>query len=250
MDMEHNETPVKEVYYEDGYCRRRGVDNSARTLGIIGTVAGGVALANAWHRGNLFGGGYNNGMPENININTLGGAAAGAVPTAFQAWERSCDDAIALTNELWRLQLASERQLYAIRDVDVNEKFQLYKSQIDADFGLYKSQRDADDAIIAKHNQDVFGLYKEQRDNFDKVTAELTALKTKVAVDEAIRPYQDKLIQCEIEKAFTASINYTDRKTCRMISGQVVLPSTPTVTGYGSYNPCACPAQAAASAGA
>lgn len=32
------------------------------------------------------------------------------------------------------------------------------------------------------------------------------------------------------------------RRTCRMISGEVVLPNTPTVTGYASYNPCACPA--------
>jgi hypothetical protein len=30
------------------------------------------------------------------------------------------------------------------------------------------------------------------------------------------------------------------RRTCRMISGEVVLPNTPTVTGYASYNPCGC----------
>lgn len=30
------------------------------------------------------------------------------------------------------------------------------------------------------------------------------------------------------------------RRTCRMISGEVVLPNTPTVTGYVSYNPCDC----------
>ena len=30
------------------------------------------------------------------------------------------------------------------------------------------------------------------------------------------------------------------RRTCRMISGEVVLPNTPTVTGYSSYDPCAC----------
>lgn len=59
-------------------------------------------------------------------------------------------------------------------------------------------------------------------------------------VDATGHNHQDKLIQCEIEKAYTAGINYTDRKTCRMISGEVVLPNTPTVTGFGSYNPCAC----------
>ena len=28
------------------------------------------------------------------------------------------------------------------------------------------------------------------------------------------------------------------RHTCRMITGELVLPNTPTVTGYPSYNPC------------
>lgn len=46
--------------------------------------------------------------------------------------------------------------------------------------------------------------------------------------------------------SFTAGfdIKYTGNAviTCRMISGEVVLPNTPTVTGYASYNPCACPA--------
>lgn len=40
---------------------------------------------------------------------------------------------------------------------------------------------------------------------------ELSDLKAQVAINSAIRPYQDKLIQCEIDRAFTAGINYTDR---------------------------------------
>lgn len=63
----------------------------------------------------------------------------------------------------------------------------------------------------------------------------------KKAINAAIRPYQDKLIQCEIDKAFTAGINYTDRKTCNVIYGQVVLPNEPTVTGYVGANQCGCP---------
>lgn len=38
------------------------------------------------------------GMPENVNINTVSDAIAGrsgAAPTAFQAWEKECEDAIA-----------------------------------------------------------------------------------------------------------------------------------------------------------
>lgn len=43
------------------------------------------------------------------------------------------------------------------------------------------------------------------------------------------------------EVAFTAGINYTDRKTCKAIYGEVCLPNTPTVTGYVGANQCGCP---------
>ena len=78
-------------------------------------------------------------------------------------------------------------------------------------------------------------LYKYTRDKDDETRKELCDLKAQVAISNAVRPYQDKLIQCEIEKAFTAGINYTDRKTCKMVEGVVVVPTEPTITGIGSY---------------
>lgn len=233
--------------YWDDYCdgygyNRRGVDNGARALGIIGTVAGGLALLRG-ARGGLFGNNY--GVPENVNINAnMGGNAAGGrvAPTAFETYSHECEDVLKLTNEIWGLKVNTQNQMYQHRDTDINEKFRLWKSQVDADFGLYKSTRDSFDALTAKHNADVFALYKGNRDSFDVLANRISELEKKVAVNEAIRPYQDKLIQCEISDAFKTSINYTDRKTCRAILGELVLPSTPTVTGYASYNPCACPA--------
>lgn len=228
----------KEVVHDDSYERRHGVDNTARTLGVIGTVAGGIALLGGMGRNRgLFGGSYGN-MPETVNINNAtGGNANGgngvSAPTAFQAWEKGCEDAIALTNELWGMKVNTLNQMYDHRQTDIAEKFQ-----------MYKGQRDADDAIVSKMNADLFGLYKNQRDSFDVLKAQIDELRCKLAVDEAVRPYQDRLIQCQIEQAYKDGINYVDRKTCRMISGQVVLANTPTVTGYGSYNPCACPATA------
>lgn len=65
-------------------------------------------------------------------------------------------------------------------------------------------------------------------------------MKVELAVTKAIRPYQDKLIQCEMEKMFTAGINYTDRKTCNVIYGVVTLPNEPTVTGLVGRNACGC----------
>lgn len=213
---------------DDNYYRRSRYATHGEALGVgipALAIAGVTALALFGGRRNW--GGWGSNMPENVNINNMGagaGIAGQTQPTAFEAWEKECDDAVALTNTIWQLQLNSERQIYAHREVDVNEKFQLYKSQIDADFGLYKSQRDG----------------------FDALSARIGNLETQVAINAAVRPYQDRLIQCDIDKAFTASINHTDRLDCRNIKGQVVLPSTPTVTGYGSYYPCQCPTTAAA----
>lgn len=61
-------------------------------------------------------------------------------------------------------------------------------------FGLYKGYRDADDAIIAKHNEDAFRLYKYSRDGFDVLQNEISELKTKLAVTDAVQPWRDKAI--------------------------------------------------------
>lgn len=59
-------------------------------------------------------------------------------------------------------------------------------------FSLYKNQRDIKDEIIAKHNADAFGLYKNSRDEYDILKAQIDAINTKLAVQEATQPYQYK----------------------------------------------------------
>ena len=148
---------------------------------------------------------------------------------------------MALQGAIYTQALNYQNNRFADRQTLNAELFSLYKGQIDADFGLYKSTRDGFDVLSAKQNQDAFNLYKSQRDADDSIRKELNDLKAQVAINAAVRPYQDKLIQCEIDKAFTAGINYTDRKTCNVIYGQVVLPNEPTVTGYVGANQCGCP---------
>ena len=234
----------KKVYEEGGENRRstRERANAGLTLGIIGTVLGAAAL---WGRGNgigsILGGGagFSGGAstPANVNINAYGtGAGNGCVaPTSFQAWDKGCEDALELTNAMWGLKLGSMQAIAANRETDIAEKFSLYKTMVDADFGLYKNNRDNIDAVNNRLNSELFGLYKYTRDKDDETRKELCDLKAQVAISNAVRPYQDKLIQCEIEKAFTAGINYVDRKTCKMVEGVVVVPTEPTITGIGSY---------------
>ena len=131
--------------------------------------------------------------------------------------------------------------------MDVREKFGLYKSQVDADFGLYVNNRDNIDRVNNRLNAELFDLYKYTRDKDDETRKELCDLKAQVAINSAVRPYQDKLLQNEIATAFSNAINYIDRKTCKMITGTVVVPSTPTITGFGSY---CCGSQAADAAAA
>ena len=220
---------------------------------IIGTVLGAAAL---WGRGgggigSIIGGGGSGGgsCPANININggdTSYSSGSHVAPTAFEAYEKGCDEALALTAAIYQGQIAGLKDASAARNVDVNEKFLLWKSQIDADFGLYVNNRDNIDRVNNRINDELFSLYKYTRDKDDETRKELCELKAQVAVAAAVRPYQDKLIQCEIDKAFTAGVNYVDRKTCKMVTGTVVIPTTPTITGYGSY---CCGNQAAQAAG-
>lgn len=63
-------------------------------------------------------------------------------------------------------------------------------------------------------------------------------LEKQVAVLIATRPYQDALIQSDIRRVAEHADFNLFRRTCRMITGELVLPNTPTVTGYPSYNPC------------
>lgn len=201
----------------DGGNRRdvNGKANAGLTLGIIGTALGGLALF-----------GNRRSTPASI----LDGAGSGSgAPTAFQAWEKSCEDTLALQGGLYQWALTQQNQRFEDRE-RLNSEL----------FGVYIDGRNRTDALIEKNNTDHFNLYKYTRDADDDIRKELSDLKAELAVTKAIRPYQDKLIQCEMEKMFTAGINYTDRKTCNVIYGVVTLPNEPTVTGLVGRNAYGC----------
>lgn len=144
--------------------------------------------------------------------------AAGAVAAGVEK-EDKCE----LINGMWSLAFNGQTARCNDRHQIEAEMFGLYKSQIDADFGLYKSQRDG----------------------FDVTNARVSELEKEVAVLRATRPYQDALIQAAITRVAEQADFNLFRRTCRMITGEVVLPNTPTVTGYPAYNPYSCPAQSA-----
>lgn len=196
----------------------RGKANAGITLGIIGTVLGGAALARQGGIGGILGGGA--APSSSVTYNT-----SPVCPTSVLVKE--CDDVLALTKGYYDLAISGMRQAAQAREVDVAEKF-----------GLFINNRNSIDALSERTNAAFFDLYKYTRDKDDETNARIAAVETATAVNSAVRPYQDKLIQCEIDKAFTALKNYIDRKTCKMIEGVVTLPLTPEVTGVLSQTCC------------
>jgi hypothetical protein len=181
--------------------------NAGLTTGIIGTSLAGILAMKTGLFNGIFGGGPC--QPE------------GGIPHGELYNERKeQEDYVALTKQFYEGVIASQ--------ADVNKKFfDLYKMNVDTSFGLYKN-----------HVDDSFALYKGQRDSKDELIAKINEVDKKVDMMAAVRPYQDALINCKIDNVALVSDFNLARRTCRMIQGELVLPSTPTVTGYASYSPC------------
>lgn len=221
----------KEVIYDDGYGHRgggnvRGKADAGLALGIVGTVLGGAALLGRGGLGAILGGGTNP-----VTVNTSNGCST------FQAYSKECDDVLALTNTIYGLKIGTMQSAVAAREIDVAEKF-----------GLYKDNRDNIDSVNNRINNELFSLYKYTRDKDDDITAKISTIEAQAAVSAAVRPYQDKLLQCEIEKNFVWLKNYVDSRMCNVIRGVNTLPLTPTVTGVIGQNCCYQFAQASAAA--
>lgn len=195
---------------EDGHLVYRDGEHKDKYAkkGVANTALGLSIGALGWlllGGGNFLGGANNNACVNNG-------------PTAFQAWTKECEDNVALTSAIYQGRITQMNERFDDRQTINQEMFGLYKSQIDGDFSLYKGQRDG----------------------FDVLANKISELEKQVAVGNAIRPYQDKLIMCEIADSRKDARYDLDRRTCRMITGELVLPSTPTVTGFPSYNTCGC----------
>ena len=183
--------------------------NAGLTTGIIGTSLAGLLALGVLGKGTgILGGG--------------GAPSCPGVPHGELYNERKEQaDFVELTKQYYESQIATNEK------IDKNF-FDLYKFNVDNSFALYKGQVD-----------NSFALYKGQRDQADAIMAKIADVEKKVDVMQAVRPYQDALINAKIDNVALVGDFNLARRTCRMITGEVVLPSTPTVTGYASYSPCA-----------
>ena len=198
----------------EGTCKHeyasKAKANAGLTTGIIGTSLAGLLTLGAMSNGGGLLGGIVGGKPD-----------CPGVPHGELYNERKEQaDFVEITKQFYEGQIATNQK------IDKNF-FDLYKMNVDTSFGLYKN-----------HVDDSFRLYKGQRDQADVIMAKIADVEKKVDVMAAVRPYQDALINSKIDNVAMVSDFNLARRTCRMIQGELVLPSTPTVTGYASYSPC------------
>lgn len=132
--------------YDGG--NRRDVNSKANaglTLGIIGTALG------AWA---LFG--------NRRSAGATAGSGSGA-PTAFQVWEKSCEDTLALQGGLYQWALTQQNQRFEDRERLNSELFGVY---IDG-----RNRTDALDAEIAPLTQEQQNMLLSNQDYVNNYNA-------------------------------------------------------------------------------
>ena len=217
----------KEIVHDDynnGGHNLRGKANWGLGLGIAGTILGGAALARQGGIGSILGGvaapvpASSGAVTYNVN------SPACCTPSLYA---KECDDILSVTKGMYDLYITATSNATRARETDVAEKF-----------GLYVNNRDNIDRVNGRINDELFSLYKYTRDKDDETNAKIYDLAQQVAINTAVRPYQDKLIQCKIDEVYASLINYVDRNMCGVIKGVNTLPLTPTVTGVVSQTCC------------
>ena len=113
-------------------------------------------------------------------------------------------------------------------------------------FQNYKFTRDSIDAVLAKHNADAFALFQGYSNQNMVLQKEIDDLKTKIAINEAIKPYEQKMmydaIALEAERRSCADnkiVNYLNSNFYPISVADVT--TGPTTTQRLLSNPlCGC----------
>lgn len=198
-----------------------GKANAGLTLGIIGTALGALGTGIGGLKGIL-----GLGCPTNV-----AGIMPNVTPEEMYLERKQCQDYLNTTRQFYEGQAQTTREI-------TNGFFDAYMRDVNNSFKLYKSQRDEDDAIKAQMAANFFDLYKMEQNDKSTLTDKINEVEKKVDVISAIRPYQDALINCKIDNNAMIAAYELQKRTCRMLQGELVLPSTPVVSGYPSYSPC------------
>jgi hypothetical protein len=161
------EVPADNYGYNYGRRDINGKANAGLTLGIIGTALGAWALFGGRRSASLLGGtGTGSGADANIAIATCGGSANGVnAPTAFQAWEKECEDTLALQAGIYNLAMTYQNNRFADRQQLNSEGKELLQRQL-------KIVRSLKSKIIQDTNREM-EMFRKFRE-FSKAHPEVT----------------------------------------------------------------------------
>lgn len=208
-EMMNGNSMAEKKYYvkDDDDFASKGTAGTALGLGIAGTALGLLNNPNG-----ILGGLFN------------GGSNTGNCGCAYTCQDRLSD-------------MEKQHQ----------ELFGVYKNQVDTSFSNYKYTRDMNDTIMAKQNADAFALFQGYTTATAGLQKQIDELKTQLAVADAVRPYQDKLlydaIALEAERRSCADnkiVNYLN-SNFYPISVADVTTGTTTTQRLLSNPLCGCP---------
>ena len=112
-------------------------------------------------------------------------------------------------------------------------------------FQNYKFTRDSIDAVLAKHNADAFALFQGYSNQNMVLQKEIDDLKTKIAINEAIKPYEQKMmydaIALEAERRAAADCQIVGYTNCTFYPINVADVTVGTATTPKTlFNPLNC----------
>jgi hypothetical protein len=112
-------------------------------------------------------------------------------------------------------------------------------------FQNYKFTRDSIDAVLAKHNADAFALYQGYSNQNMVLQKEIDDLKTKIAINEAIKPYEQKMmydaIALEAERRQAADCQIVGYTNCTFYPVNIADVTVGTATTPKTlFNPLNC----------
>lgn len=230
--MEVTEKHVREIHEGGGYGNYGGYgcvnDKLRRTGNLAGWATGLSAVAAAGALG-LFG---NNRCGGGLNLFGNNNCAPGVVaaeaavigaPNVWSVQSKECEDVLALTTALYRGELAQQEQRFEDRGVDVREKVAI-DQKINAN--------------EMKTQQDFFNLYKGMRDMNDATNARITEIEKREIATSTALPYQFALVDCKINNTAEHAAFNLERRTSRMLTGTLVAPTTPLISGVPSPYCC------------
>lgn len=112
-------------------------------------------------------------------------------------------DVLMLTNQMWGNVVATNQKIF--------------DGRVYTDTQIREVTKDANDKFFVN--------YKETRDAKDALSAEISALRTEVAVLKAVAPYQQELNKAAVDAASQQAILNLAIRTQRMLEGVLVSPA-------------------------